>query len=245
MKNKSLIHVGTSGWHYSHWRGPFYPEDLPPAAFLKFYQQKFQTVEINNSFYRLPTEKTMIDWRESVPPGFIFAVKGSRYITHMKKLQDPEKTLTLLMERVPLLGDRLGPILFQLPPRWGFDAERLGHFLGALPRGYRFALEFRDPSWLYDAASRLLKEQGAAFCMYDFAGRASPREVTADFVYIRLHGPGGAYQGRYSREALADWAKDITAWAAEGKEVYCYFDNDEAGYAARNALELKDMLSGT
>ena len=223
---------------------PFLPEDLPPADFLKFYQQKFQTVEINNSFYHLPTEKTMIDWRESVPPGFIFAVKGSRYITHMKKLQDPEKTLTLLMERVPRLGDRLGPILFQLPPRWGFDAGRLGHFLGVLPRGYRFALEFRDPSWLNDEASRLLKEHGVAFCMYDFAGRASPREVTADFVYIRLHGPGGAYQGRYSREALADWAKDITAWAAEGKEVYCYFDNDEAGYAAQNALELKGMLPG-
>ncbi len=116
MKNKSLIHVGTSGWHYNHWRGPFYPEDLPPAAFLKFYQQKFQTVEINNSFYRLPTEKTMIDWRESVPPGFIFAVKGSRYITHMKKLQDPEKTLTLLMARVPLLGDRLGPYCFNCRP---------------------------------------------------------------------------------------------------------------------------------
>ncbi len=244
MKNKSLVHIGTSGWHYGHWRGPFYPEDLPPADFLKFYQQQFQTVEINNSFYHLPTEKTMMDWRESVPPGFIFAVKGSRYITHMKKLQDPEKTLTLLMERVPLLGDRLGPILFQLPPHWGFDAGRLRHFLGALPRGYRFALEFRDPSWINDAASRLLQEHGAAFCMYDFAGRASPREVTADFVYIRLHGPGGAYQGRYSREALAGWAADIATWAAGGQEVYCYFDNDEAGYAAQNALELKDMLFG-
>ena len=186
----------------------------------------------------------MMDWRESVPPGFIFAVKGSRYITHMKKLQDPEKTLTLLMERVPLLGDRLGPILFQLPPHWGFDGERLRHFLEALPRGYRFALEFRDPSWINDAASRLLQKHGAALCMYDFAGRASPREVTGDFVYIRLHGPGGAYQGSYSREALAGWAEDIAAWAAEGKEVYCYFDNDEAGYAARNALELKDMLFG-
>ena len=242
MNDKSLIHIGTSGWHYDHWRGPFYPEDLAPGEFLKFYQEKFQTVEINNSFYRLPSEKALIDWRENVPPGFIFAVKGSRYITHMKKLLDPEKSLAPLMERVPLLEDRLGPILFQLPPRWHFNAERLRDFLTALPRGYRYALEFRDPSWLNHEACRLLREHRAAFCMYEFAGRVSPKEVTADFVYIRLHGPGGAYQGRYQREPLAAWAADISAWSAQGKEVFCYFDNDEAGFAALNALELQEML---
>jgi len=243
MNDKSLIHIGTSGWHYDHWRGPFYPEDLAPGEFLKFYQEKFQTVEINNSFYRLPSEKALIDWRENVPPGFIFAVKGSRYITHMKKLLDPEKSLAPLMERVPLLEDRLGPILFQLPPRWHFNAERLRHFLTALPRDYRYALEFRDPGWLNQEACRLLREHGAAFCMYEFAGRVSPKEVTADFVYIRLHGPGGAYQGRYQRETLAAWAADISAWSAQRKEVFCYFDNDEAGFAALNALELQEMLA--
>ena len=242
MNDQGLIHIGTSGWHYDHWRGPFYPEDLPQANFLDFYQQKFQTVEINNSFYRLPTEKALIDWRQTVPPGFIFAVKGSRYITHMKKLQDPENSLAPLMARLPLLEDRLGPILFQLPPRWHFNAERLRGFLAALPRGYRCALEFRDPSWVNQEACRLLGEYGAAFCIYELAGRVTPREVTADFVYIRLHGPGGAYQGRYPRETLAAWAGEISAWAAQGREVFCYFDNDEAGYAALNALELQEML---
>lgn len=243
MNNRNLFHIGTSGWHYDHWRGPFYPENLGSRDYLGFYRQKFHTVEINNSFYRLPSEKAMIDWRESTPPGFIFAVKGSRYITHMKKLMDPETSLAPLLERVRLLGDRLGPILFQLPPRWGFNEERLRVFLAALPRTYRYTLEFRDASWLHEAAYRLLREHGAAFCIYELAGRISPLEVTADFVYIRLHGPGGAYQGRYDRQTLADWAKAISAWAGRGLPVFCYFDNDEAGFAAQNALELQEMLS--
>uniref|UniRef100_A0A7V6DP05 DUF72 domain-containing protein n=1 Tax=Desulfobacca acetoxidans TaxID=60893 RepID=A0A7V6DP05_9BACT len=242
MNNTGLIHIGTSGWHYDHWRGPFYPENLAKADFLEFYRQKFHTVEINNSFYRLPSEKALIDWRESVPAGFIYAVKGSRFITHMKKLQDPAKSLAPFLERVQLLGDRLGPILFQLPPHWHFNEERLRAFLAALPKEYRYALELRDPTWLNQRASDLLREFGAGFCIYELAGRISPREVTADFVYLRLHGPGGAYQGRYDRRTLAGWAAAISAWAAEGKTVYCYFDNDEAGYAAINALELQEML---
>jgi uncharacterized protein YecE (DUF72 family) len=244
MHQQGLIHIGTSGWHYDHWRGPFYPEDLAPASFLDFYRQRFHTVEINNSFYRLPTARALTAWRQAVPAGFIFAVKGSRYITHMKKLLDPEASLAPLLERLPLLEDRLGPILFQLPPRWHFHAHRLRGFLAALPRDYRFALEFRDPSWLNQEACELLRAHGAAFCIYDFAGRLSPREVTADFVYIRLHGPGGAYQGRYPRDTLAAWAQDISRWAGQGKSVFCYFDNDEAGYAIQNALELQDMLAG-
>jgi uncharacterized protein YecE (DUF72 family) len=244
MNNRNLFHIGTSGWHYHHWRGPFYPEDLRPGDYLGFYRRKFHTVEINNSFYRLPSEKALTDWRESVPPGFIFAVKGSRYITHMKKLKDPETSLAPLLERVRLLEDRLGPILFQLPPRWGFNEERLAEFLAALPRDYRYAFEFRDAGWLNEAAYRLLRNHGAAFCIYELAGRLSPREVTADFVYLRLHGPGGAYQGRYDRGTLADWAKAVSAWAGQGLPVFCYFDNDEAGFAAQNALELQEMLTG-
>lgn len=244
MNDKGLVHIGTSGWHYDHWRGPFYPKNLAKREFLQFYQQQFHTVEINNSFYQLPSAKTLIDWRETVPPDFIFAVKGSRFITHMKKLKDPEPSVAPLLERIQLLGDRLGPILFQLPPRWHFNEERLRHFLEALPHDYRYALEFRDPSWLNQEACHLLREHGAAFCIYELAGRVSPQEVTADFVYLRLHGPGGAYQGRYDRQTLAGWAGSISAWAAQGKTVFCYFDNDEAGYAAQNALELQEMLSG-
>ena len=178
-----------------------------------------------------------------MPPGFIFAVKGSRYITHMKKLKDPGQSVTPLLERIQTLGDRLGPILFQLPPRWRFNEERLGAFLEALPRDYRYALEFRDPTWLNQEACRLLEKHGAAFCIYELAGRLSPKEVTADFVYIRLHGPGDAYQGRYDWQTLAGWAGAISAWTAQGLTVFCYFDNDEAGYAALNALELQEMLS--
>lgn len=243
MKNSDLIHIGTSGWHYDHWRGPFYPEDLAKKEFLSFYRQHFNTVEINNSFYQLPSKKTLAEWRESVPAGFIFAVKGSRYITHMKKLKDPGQSLPPLLERLQVLGDRLGPILFQLPPRWHFNAARLEAFLTALPPDYRYALEFRDPSWLHQEAYRLLRKKGAAFCIYELAGRLSPKEVTADFVYIRLHGPEGAYQGCYDKQTLAGWAGAISAWTGRGLTVFAYFDNDEAGYAAQNALELQEMLS--
>ncbi|MGQ9687812.1 MAG: DUF72 domain-containing protein [Desulfobaccales bacterium] len=244
MNQKNFLHIGTSGWHYDHWRGPFYPEGLPPKEFLTFYQRYFHTVEINNSFYRLPSAKALATWRDSVPPGFVFAVKGSRFITHMKKLREPQRSLAPFVERLQVLGDRLGPILFQLPPRWGFNGERLRAFLAALPPEYRYALEFRDPSWLQAKAYRLLEEYRAACCIYEFAGFRSPRQVTADFVYIRLHGPGGAYQGCYDRRTLAGWAEAISAWTAQGLPVFCYFDNDEAGFAAQNALELQNLLTG-
>lgn len=242
MKITGTIHIGTSGWHYGHWRGPFYPKNLGPEGFLEFYARRLQTVEINNSFYRLPTERALSTWRKTVPPGFSFAVKGSRFITHMKKLKEPERTLAPFLERVALLPDRLGPILFQLPPGWRFNAERLAAFLTALPGTYRYALEFRDQSWINDRTLALLARYGVAFCIYELAGYASPRATTTDLVYIRLHGPGGPYQGRYSLQILADWAGAMSAWSRQGREVYCYFDNDEAGWAAQNALELQALL---
>jgi uncharacterized protein YecE (DUF72 family) len=242
MARQTSIHIGTSGWHYGHWQGPFYPKNLDPKDFLKFYCQKFHTVEINNSFYKLPEAATLQAWKDAVPANFIFAAKGSRYITHMKKLKDPEQSLTIFMERIAHLGEKLGPILFQLPPRWSCNPERLRSFLAALPEKFRYALEFRDPSWINDQTYQALAGCGAAFCIYEIAGYLSPKQVTADLVYIRLHGPGDAYQGSYDTQTLAGWAGAISAWAAQGREVFCYFDNDEAGYAAQNALELQDML---
>ncbi len=236
------IHIGTSGWHYGHWRGPFYPDDLGPEEFLEFYAGRFHTVEINNSFYQLPTERTLSTWRDTVPPDFVFAVKGSRFITHMKKLQDPERSLAPFLERVMLLKDKLGPILFQLPPRWHFNAERLAAFLTALPGKLRYTLELRDQSWINDRTLDLLARHGVAFCIYEFAGYLSPQVTTADFVYIRLHGPDGPYQGRYNIQTLTEWAGAISAWRRQGREVFCYFDNDEAGFAAQNALQLQEML---
>jgi uncharacterized protein YecE (DUF72 family) len=242
MKTAGPIHIGTSGWHYGHWRGSFYPTDYDPEGFLKFYTGRFHSVEINNTFYHLPTAQALSIWRDTVPPDFIFAVKGSRFITHMKKLKDPERSLALFLERVTLLKDKLGPILFQLPPRWHFNAARLAAFLTALPGTCRYTLELRDVSWINDRTLDLLARYGVAFCIYELDGYLSPKETTADFVYIRLHGPGGPYQGRYGTQTLAEWARAISAWSRQGREVFCYFDNDEAGFAPQNALELQEML---
>jgi uncharacterized protein YecE (DUF72 family) len=242
MPAPAPVRVGTSGWHYGHWRGPFYPPDLSPRRFLAYYARRFPTVEINNSFYRLPSEPALAAWRATAPPGFLFAVKASRLITHLKKLRDPERSLAPFWERLALLRETLGPILFQLPPRWHFDAPRLAAFLAALPPGPRYALELRDRTWINDRTLELLAARGAAFCIYELDGYLSPLEVTADFVYLRLHGPRGPYQGRYDRHTLAAWAEALAAWSRQGREVFCYFDNDEAGYAAHNALALQDML---
>jgi uncharacterized protein YecE (DUF72 family) len=243
VKPDSHIHIGTSGWHYDHWLGPFYPEHTAKADFLAFYQQHFRTVEINNSFYHLPAEKTLGDWRDKAPRGFIFAVKASRYITHMKKLKAPEQSVKLFFDRVAILENRLGPILFQLPPHWHCNPERLQEFLRDLPAGYRYTFEFRDQSWHTPEIYKLLNNHGAAFCIYEFGEVLSPREVTAAFIYIRLHGPEGPYQGSYDTKTLTEWAGAISAWVSQGKDVYCYFDNDQAGYAAQNALTLNAMLS--
>ena len=244
MKGQSSIHIGTSGWPSAHWKGPFYPDDLSPEEFLVYYAERFHTVEINNSFYRLPEAKTFKDWRDTTPAGFIFTVKASRYVTHMKKLKDPEAPISTLLERAGSLGNTLGPILFQLPPRWHFNLERLASFLKSLPRDHRYAFEFRDPSWFDPQTYRVLEARDAAFCIYELAGRLSPKEVTADFVYIRLHGPKGPYQGQYGTKVLSGWAGAISAWVRQGKEVFCYFDNDEAGYAAQDALKLQEMIGG-
>jgi uncharacterized protein YecE (DUF72 family) len=239
---RQSVHIGTSGWHYNHWRGPFYPEDMRAGEFLEYYRKRFHTVEINNSFYQLPKKETLEGWKNAVPGDFIFAVKASRYITHMKKLKDPEKSTAKFLDRVEVLESRLGPVLFQLPPRWKFNPERLRAFLEALPEKYRCAFEFRDPSWFQEETLQGLQDHGAAFCIYEFAGRVSPKEVTADFIYVRLHGPGGPYRGQYEIRTLAGWAGAFSAWVQEGKEIFCYFDNDESGYAAQDALRLREMV---
>lgn len=243
MTRAGRIYVGTSGWHYGHWKGGFYPEDLPATRMLQHYKEHFRSAEINNTFYGLPSEKTLAQWRDAVPRDFVFAVKGSRYITHMKKLKDPGKPLSALLERVEVLGKKAGPVLFQLPPRWRADPGRLNAFLKALPAGKRFAFEFRDASWFGAATEKALAAANAAFCVYDLGGAGSPRAVTADFVYMRLHGPGAPYKGRYGGRALGGWARPIRRWLKEGRDVYCYFDNDEKGFAALDALKLRQLLN--
>jgi uncharacterized protein YecE (DUF72 family) len=241
--NEDLVHIGTSGWHYKDWSGTFYPEGLPTKDFLEYYTRHFHTVEINNSFYQLPKKETLKNWRDIVPSDFIFTVKASRYITHMKKLKDAEKSLSPLLKRIDVLGDKLGPILFQLPPRWGLNLERLNDFLETLPSDFRYAFEFRDKSWLDPKAYEAIELLGAALCIYDMAGYISPKEITADFVYVRLHGPDGPYKGHYDAKTLSGWAGAFSAWFRQGMEIFCYFDNDEKGYAVWNALKLQDMMN--
>ncbi len=238
--------IGTTGWSYDHWNGPFYPDDLPSERRLQAYAQTFNGTEINNSFYQLPSEDSLTAWRDSVPDDFCFAVKASRYITHMKKLKDPAQGLTPLLERMRILGPKRGPLLFQLPPKWRFNPERLEQFLKALKGAGegagRWAFEFRDQRWINDDSLALLERFNAAFCIYDLDGYETAPHLTADFVYLRLHGPNGPYRGRYSDHALERWAETLQGWADRGLDTYCWFDNDEAGHAPRNAQTLAQLL---
>jgi uncharacterized protein YecE (DUF72 family) len=239
------IRIGTSGFHYKHWKGPFYPDKIPASKMLDYYVQHFDTVELNNSFYRLPKPEAFDGWRDATPPNFAFAVKASRFLTHNKKLKDPENALENLLPRAARLGDKLGPILFQLPPRWRVNVERLQNLLEVLPRDLRYTFEFRELSWITAEVNAILTRFNAAFCIYELAGYQSPLSVTADFTYVRLHGPGDQkYQGSYSPGRLLSWARRIEKWAKELKAVYVYFDNDQAGFAALNARALKRMVFG-
>lgn len=243
-KQDENIHIGTSGWSYDHWKGPFYPGDLPGNRMLDYYTRHFHSVEINSSFYRLPEKKILQHWYDSTPRDFLFTAKASRYITHMKKLREPKKTVPVFLDRISILGDKLGPILFQLPPHWHFNAGRLRSFLESLSTEFRYAFEFRDRSWLNPHTYELLSRHAMSFCLYELEGFITPEISTTDFVYVRLHGPGDAYQGSYRRKTLCARAETFTEWVREGKTVWCYFDNDQCGYAARNADQLQGILSG-
>ncbi len=238
MAKRGTLHIGTCGWHYTHWIGPFYPQGTRPAAFLDYYATRFSAVEVDNTFYRLPSQETLGRWRDGSPEDFAFTCKASRFITHMKKLKEPEKTLPPFFDGMAALGDKLKVVVFQLPPRWRCNLERLRSFLAALPKGRRYAFEFRDESWFDPAVYAALQDRGAAFCIYELAERQSPREVTADFVYLRLHGPGAAYEGSYSARYLARLAERLRDWRREGRDCFVFFDNDAEGQAPRDALRL-------
>jgi uncharacterized protein YecE (DUF72 family) len=233
------IHIGTSGWVYKHWKGAFYPPDVRERDWLTFYAQHFDIVELNNTFYRLPPESAVNAWRETSPPGFRFAVKGSRFITHMKKLKDPEPALEKFFQRAGLLGRKLGPVLFQLPPHWPPDEARFAAFLEALPKGHRYTFEFRHPGWNNPEIERLLRKHNAAVCIFHLAGFQSHLGHTANFTYIRLHGPGGKYQGSYPDSDLKIWADRLREW--DLTDAYIFFDNDDSGHAPANAARLKEL----
>jgi len=244
MKKKGKIHIGTSGWSYKHWAGTFYHEKIKSSEQLDQYQASFDTVEINSSFYGLPAAATIEKWEGSVRHGFIFSVKANRYITHLKKLHDAGQALNTFLDRITLFGKTLGPILFQLPPNLKYDPERLKTFTGLLPAHYRYVFEFRNETWYTDEVYQILSQHNCSFCIFELAGKSTPEPVTADFVYVRLHGPGkNKYQGSYSKAQLNKWADKCKAWQKQSLDVYLYFDNDEKGYAGFNAASLIDMLS--
>jgi len=242
VKQPGKIHIGTSGWHYAHWRGPFYPDKLPASKMLEFFTKHFDTVELNNTFYRLPAPGGVESWRDSTPKEFLFSAKGSRFLTHMKKLKDSGPGIDKFFERVSPLGRKLGPIVFQLPPFWEVNEERLDLFLRALPRRRRYVFELRNPTWHTEPVYRILRRHNAAFCIFEIAGFRSCFEVTADFTYVRLHGPGAAYQGAYTDAALREWAARIRESRHSLRAVYVYFDNDQAAHAVNNALTLKRLI---
>ena len=237
--------IGTSGWVYQHWRGVFYPPELPSSRWLAHYRSSFGTVEINFSFYRLPKEKTFENWARAVPPGFRFAVKASRYITHIKRLRDCEEPLETFLSRVRLLGEAAGPVLFQLPPQFKRHARNeaaLADFLTLLPHDLRHVFEFRDPAWHTPDIFFLLRMHNAAFCAYHMVDEETPLEATADFAYMRFHGSGWLYGGCYSDDELGEWAGRLASLPDDVGDVYVYFNNDAYGYAVQNALTLRAML---
>ena len=237
------VRIGCSGWSYKHWkRGVFYPERLKAKDEFAFYASRFDTAEINGSFYRLPSEAMVQGWRDKAPEGFVFAWKASRFITHMKRLLDPDEPLQLMFSRTDILGPRLGPILFQLPPGMPRNAERLAAFLAKLPPERRYTVEFRHPSWYAAEVFALLSAHDVALCISDHHHAPAPWERTASWLYVRGHGPSGRYWGRYPQAAMREWADRIGAWRAEGRDVFAYFDNDPEGAAPQDVDVLKSLL---
>jgi uncharacterized protein YecE (DUF72 family) len=234
-----VVLIGTSGWVYRHWRDLLYPHDLPGKDWLPYFAERFPTVELNNSFYRLPTEQMFERWREDSPAGFLFAVKASRFITHLKRLRDPAEPLALMWSRVVKLGDKLGPVLFQMPPRFPADPPRLAAFLEQLPDGMRAALEFRDRSWETDEVFEMLDRAGAAFVYADWPGVRVPNVVTAGWAYIRFH-KGRSDGPAYPRAKLSRWADRIAT--LDARDIYIYFNNDTEGAALEDAETLRVML---
>jgi uncharacterized protein YecE (DUF72 family) len=234
--------IGCSGWEYKHWRGDFYPISIPRTQWFEHYAQIFDTVEINNTFYRLPEPGTFVAWAERAPRRFLYSVKASRFLTHMKKLKDPEEPLERLFSRMKALGAHLGPVLYQLPPGWKLDRGRLEHFLQVLPHGFRHVMEFRDPSWYSDEVMHMLERYDVALCLHDMRGSATGRERVGPFVYVRFHGASGTYNGSYSDSRLCDWATWLVAQRGAGAAVYAYFNNDVGGHAPRNALTLRRLM---
>lgn len=241
----SKLHIGCSGFNYPHWRGSFYSEGMPQRLWLAHYASFFASLELNVTFYRLPKPSTFVKWQLETPPGFLFALKGSRFITHIKRLRDPEEPLERFFAAAMELKGKLGAVLWQLPPGFRADSQRLRLFLKLLENyPVRNTLEFREESWLGDEAVSLCREHNIAICMADWPRFHDELPLTADFVYIRRHGRGGDYATGYSHEELVLDAERIRGYLEGGRDVFIYFNNDALGYAPKNASLLRELLEG-
>ncbi len=235
------VKIGTSGWNYPHWKGIFYPEKLPSTKWLSYYSEFFETVEVNATFYGTPKEKTFKKWYEETPSDFIFALKANRFITHVKRLKDVAEPLKRFYAAISPLKEKIGPILFQLPPSLKYDRSLLKEFVRLLDLSYKTAIEVRHQSFLCEEFYELLRRFNISLCLSDTAGRypSLVEVLTADFVYVRLHGSRVLYRSCYTEEELQAWAQKLKSWAIP---AYVYFDNDSLGWAVPNALRLKELL---
>jgi uncharacterized protein YecE (DUF72 family) len=236
----TYYYIGTSGWHYDDWRGRFYPEKLPKAQWLEFYARHFSTLELNNTFYRLPKESVFQKWHDSSPEGFVLSVKVSRYITHIKRLKDCGDEIDRFISKAIILKDKLGPLLYQLPPGLHRDDDILKSFLSILPQEMKHVIEFRHESWFTEEVYDILRRHHTGFCAFDMPKLTSPLLTTTNFAYIRFHGSDSLYSSCYTDEELAKWAKKITELAQNLKAVYIYFNNDVQGYALKNAETIRN-----
>lgn len=240
--------IGTSGYNYPHWRGRFYPSGLPSKHWITYYADHFNSVELNVTFYRLPLTKTFEGWRERTPTGFSFSLKGSRFITHLKRLEGAADALGTFLERAAILGEKLSIVLWQLPPGLHADSVKLRNFLETLrshPIGNRIrqAFEFRHKSWFEDETYALLSQYRCALCVADAPRWPRVKEATTEYVYVRFHGSERLYGSCYSPEDLEEWGDQIALWLTQGFDVYCYFNNDAEGYAINNARDLREIIS--
>ena len=241
-KKKTDIRIGTSGWFYYHWQARFYPEELPKSKWFKFYTENFDTVELNSTFYHQPKESTVKGWYRQSPAGFIYAVKANRYITHIKRLKDCMQPVEDFLANAALLKEKLGIVLYQLPPSMRKDVDLLRAFIKLHNKKIPAAFEFRHKSWFDEDTYKLLERSGIAFCIHDLSGMETPRIVTGDIIYVRFHGTEGRYAGNYSDKTLKDWAKWINELRKEAGRIFVYFNNDYNAYAVANAKTLTDLV---
>ena len=238
------IHIGTSGWSYDHWQGILYPRRASSLERLDCYVRRFGTVEVNNTFYRWPKDDVFTTWRERLPEGFVVSAKASRGLTQFRKLNDPGPWLDRTESGMSRLREKRGVLLFQLPPHFGRDLDRLDRFLGMVPEGQRVAVEFRHPTWDVKETFAVLARHRAAYCIMSGANLPCVLRVTAGFVYVRLHGPDRQhlYAGSYAEADLRWWAERLGEWQSQGLDVFAYFNNDGYGHAVLNARRLKELV---